>query len=235
MFDFGPFGQGSPLRHAILSKLVEHLGCRKVRVLEVGSWTGESALVWASTIDHVCPEKGSVLCVDPWEPYASAQDVVSPVYEGMNKMLLSGEALHLFEKNISFGPPGVPIHYYRAKLSELPISTLGRFDIVYVDGSHYLNAVRKDLAVARSLVAPGGLICGDDLELQGSRVDLQIAASLGDVDYTTAGSGGFHYHPGVTVAVWEAFGAVWERGGVWAMQRGAVSHDFFIPTIKGLS
>ncbi len=39
------------------------------RVLEIGSWAGGSAILWAETLKQFNNGKGSVFCVDPWRRY----------------------------------------------------------------------------------------------------------------------------------------------------------------------
>lgn len=70
------------------------------------------------------------------------------------------------------------------------------------------------IANAKRLVRVGGLLCGDDLEAQlAGSVGESAARELSDVDYQDG------YHPGVSLAVYEAFVRVWCENGVWAMKR----------------
>lgn len=232
MAKLGPYLQGSGARHDVLRALFKLTQRERMDVLEVGSWVGETALLWAKAINE-CPRKGSVLCVDPWTPYMSERDLSKRgTYAGMDDMLREGSAFALFLENIQGEerPRGVPINFYRTTLPEVAhqLAPAG-FDLVYIDGSHYLEAVKADIKAARGLVREGGLLVGDDLELQGNAVNLELAGSLSEEDYASVGSPGQNYHPGVTVAVWEAFGPVWEQNGVWAMQKK--DGQFVIPNL----
>lgn len=223
--DFGPAPQGSPLRHRHFARIPALLGGDEFRVLEVGSWTGESALVWARAI-----RRGAITCVDPWEPYASVADIASanPIYVKMDQMLHSEEALKLFRHNIRLGSPGVSIYYKRCRLSEF-LGLNNFYDIVYIDGSHYYEDVRTDLEIAKRLVRRGGVICGDDLELQADQIDFKHARTCARRDYVIEPKTGREFHPGVTLAVWEAFGGlVWSADGFWAMRR----HDMLFEQPK---
>jgi len=94
----------------------------------------------------------------------------------------------------------------------------GAYDLVYLDGDHTYTAVRADIGNARPLVSDGGILCGDDLELQADEAQADIARSEPSLDYIYSQRWQRAYHPGVSLAVGEAFGRVSAWGGFWAMQ-----------------
>src|SRR5215203_3968553 len=64
--------QGPPSRHAVLDALLRTIAVSKdsgpVRILEVGSWAGASAVTFATVLQSLGRD-GKILCVDLWEPY----------------------------------------------------------------------------------------------------------------------------------------------------------------------
>jgi predicted O-methyltransferase YrrM len=88
------------------------------------------------------------------------------------------------------------------------------FDLIYVDGSHIYGDVKRDLEQASRLIRPGGLICGDDLD-QAPTADLLAIARQHLEDDTHVLPDGSAIHPGVMLAVTEAFGDVRSEGGFW--------------------
>lgn len=206
-------------RLGILSVLLAHLaaeGRRRVDVLEVGSYEGQSAMYFNRLISGMFPDGGSVTCVDPWTPYHSLEQLAAGLtYVNMDADLRSGVAFERFGKNIQKADPRVPIEHFRGTLTQAMMLTLtGRwFDVVYIDGDHRYASVREDIANAKRLVRVGGLICGDDLERQLDESAVERARELANVDYQD------DYHPGVSLAVYEAFGHVWCDNSIWAMKR----------------
>src|SRR5689334_19134001 len=131
--------QGTARRHLYLTAAVSLFQglTRPLRVLEVGSWVGCSALTWAQAIAHFLPDhRGSVLCVDPWAPYLSSAQANRPgVYPVMDFALQHDIPYGLFLYNISFAPPGVSVDHFRGPSRQvLPYLAPLSFDIVYVDG-----------------------------------------------------------------------------------------------------
>src|SRR4029077_6478743 len=68
---FGPrhrASQGTPTRLHYMLATVRLLALRRcgrpLRILEIGSWAGGSALTWAEGIARYNAGKGSVLCID---------------------------------------------------------------------------------------------------------------------------------------------------------------------------
>ncbi len=194
---------------------------RPVRVLEVGSWLGFSALTRAHAIDALSLAGGSVTCVDIWAPFLKNAELSDSetVYSAMDGLARNGLAFDLFRHNISCGPPRVPIGFERGNSAEILRTFEARsFDLVYIDGSHYYEAVRDDLAAAIGLVSSGGVLCGDDLEVQVGEIpkDKVVANLSGDcVRDEQLG----WYFPGVTLAVHEALGPVEKHGRTWFMRK----------------
>lgn len=236
LFPHGPFFsgdtagfQGVPARHVFLAATVSlfaDLG-RPLRLLEIGSWTGSSALTFAQAIEAFCPANGSILCVDPWGRYLRDDDVGSGAggYSAMDALGRTGLARALFLHNTGFGPPGVPIDS-RQGLSSAVLPTLaGRhFDIVHIDGSHYVDDVTADIRAAQVLLADGGILCGDDLELQGFECDIEQVRTLVDRDYVVDLQGRA-FHPGVTVAVHDGLGPVSCYSGFWVMRKTGARYE----------
>ena len=199
--------QTMPDRIKVIRGMIARHGAR-VDMLEVGSWVGHGAVNWRAEIAKL-PEKGSLTCVDPWRPYHREFDLEkNPVCQIMHKALEEDEAYRLFLRNTSFGSHEVPLYHHRATLAEVA-DRLPQFDIVLIDGSHYYEDVKEDLRLARTLVKPGGMILGDDLEKQMDECEDGFIEQYKHVDCW------LNVHPGVTAAVWETFGRVASEKGVW--------------------
>ena len=65
----------------------------------------------------------------------------------------------------------------------------------------------------------GGIICGDDLNLQLHEIDQNNALKNKHKDFIEDPLTKKNFHPGVTVAVSEIFGEASSWGGFWAMQK----------------
>jgi predicted O-methyltransferase YrrM len=217
--------QGPAIRHQYLGALVDVVGrskrWRKIRILEVGSWAGASAVSWAKAIKKL-GRRGRVTCVDLWQPYFDLTIHHEAHYREMSEATIEKKIFQLFLHNIRAAQVSDMVDYVvgnaREILSRLPSE---KFDIVYIDGSHAYEDVRSDIRDAKRLVRERGIICGDDLELRRNDVDEQehIAAIEQQKDYVYSQKAHENYHPGVTEAVAREFGDVscWE--GIWAMQK----------------
>lgn len=208
--------QGGEVRHKVMAALVQNLYRPRFSVLEIGSFEGQSALVWSAAIVQYCPEGGKVLCVDPWSSkYLEKYLDMGEAYVMMHDALKDGTVYRRFKQNVAYADRRAPVNHLVGKMSDVyDILKCDQFDIVYIDGDHSASAVSEDIKLAQPLVRVGGLLCGDDLESQGGGVDWDSTVAVSEtIDYV----GGMH--PGVTVAVWLAFGQVWEKNGVWAVQK----------------
>ena len=193
-------------------------------VVEIGSWAGESAILWADAIRDHNEGVGRVVCVDPWLPYFSDTDVDrAPKLAQMEDALKNNEIYRLFLHNVRASGHERRVEPQRGKSDDvLPQLGEQEFDLVFVDGLHTYSQVIKDLHNSDRLVRQGGLLCGDDLELQDHEVDRELTRQNKEIDCILDERSNEHYHPGVTLAVSEFFGCeVSAYEGFWLMRKTA--------------
>jgi tetratricopeptide (TPR) repeat protein len=211
-------GSHAPERQVFMSAAVDLLkDCApRLAILEIGSYMGSSLLTWANAIKRLHGGTATVVCVDPWGIGDTA-----PQYEkAMADALVTNQAYEIFLHHASLVPENVTVEPIR-DLSEnaLPRLREGTFDIVYIDGCHYFREALFDMQEGRRLVKDGGILCGDDLELQAGACDLEHARQHAREDYIRDPGSGRYFHPGVTLAVHETFGEVSSFSGFWAMRK----------------
>lgn len=126
-----------------------------LRILEIGSWEGRSALFFLNYLPHA-----SIVCVDT---FAGSIEHRAWPWSQRIRQLKSIE--QRFDRNLA------PFAHRVQKLKEeslVAVGTLGlegrRFDLVYVDGSHLAIDVYRDGVGAWPLVAPGGIVMFDDYQ-----------------------------------------------------------------------
>lgn len=212
-------GRSHYMRRLAASRMAEMSG--PFMMLEVGSWAGSSAIIWAQTIRDYHAGKGLVVCVDMWRQYGSIDRNSSRVHRSMYTALKKDRILQLFHHNVRASGYGDMILSLRGSSVQcLPILREKAFDLVYVDADHAYSSAIRDIEAAAKLLKPGGILCGDDLELQFSRVDGQHTIESRESDWTVDAQSGVVYHPGVTSAVWDYFSSevgCWD--GFWGMQK----------------
>jgi hypothetical protein len=165
---------------------------------------------------------GRVLCVDPWQAYFDTEKNSAETYREMNAAAVGDKIFRLFEHNIRTSGIAHCVEVRRGTSRDvLPQLPAASFDIVYIDGSHRFEDVLHDIREARRLVRDGGIICGDDLELEASSLDQSelSKAVADDREFVYSTVGHVYYHPGVTQAVAEEFSSLGVWNGFWAVCR----------------
>lgn len=217
--------QGAPRRHAYMQaavKLLAQEGVEHPKIVEIGSWAGGSAITWGRAIQKYA-SGGWILCVDHWQPYFDLSRNSEDVYRLMDAAARSGDILELFRHNITVAGLEKMVLPIRGLAKDvLPLLPQDWFDLAFIDGSHAYKDVVRDIQQSCRLVRQGGIVCGDDLELELGACPPEYTKRMSDEDrdYVPHPNSGVSYHPGVTLAVAEIFGEVscWE--GFWAMRRG---------------
>jgi predicted O-methyltransferase YrrM len=114
-------------------------------IIEIGSFEGRSTMALA---DHT---PGFVIAVDPW----------------MYKLPHKAQSYDRFLRNLSAHIEAGTVRPVRARSDDClqPVcEALGihKPDMVFIDGNHDYEVVLHDIKLARSLLLPGGLLCGHD-------------------------------------------------------------------------
>lgn len=227
--------QGARRRHTYMQELVKLLASEGVKaplLLEVGSWAGGSAVTWGKALEMYC-EGGKVLCADHWKPYFDLAKNTQQVYHKMDSAAQGNAILDLFLHNVLTSGVEDRVLVLRGDSKvTLPLLKPGTFDLAFIDASHVYDDVLPDIKTCAELVREGGIICGDDLELQLDECPLEHTKQFAhEHDYIPHPTTKVGYHPGVTLAVAEVFGKVscWE--GLWAMRKTKTGWtQFDLPT-----
>ena len=215
----------APIRHLFMMGAVWYLnkngGKKPLNILEIGSWFGASTLSWSQGISLYSNKNSSITCVDAWKPFFDMDVHGDNDYaKEMEALLESDFAYNIFLHNMGTIEDKMHTQHFRGK-SENILTQLKdeQYDVVFIDADHTYEPVKKDIGESIRLVKDGGIICGDDLNLQLNEIDNNFAMNNKHKDFIKDPLTGKNFHPGVTIAVSEYFGAVSSWGGFWAMQK----------------
>lgn len=129
---------------AVLAYLAEAASQSECAV-EIGTYMGRSAKVILDA------SRVHLWCVDPWP---SEHDGLKWVTE------------HHLADHIASGRCEI-IDKYPDEAARMLEHMRGRLDLVWIDGGHALEHVRRDIRCFLPLMRPGGLMCGHDFEPSG--------------------------------------------------------------------
>jgi hypothetical protein len=192
-------------------------GCK---ILEIGSWCGDSSVV----LGTVAREKGGQLyCVDWWRGNT-----------GTNLMEIAArvDVFSIFWQRVcseKLDTAVVPIRGRSDVVSE--ILRNHAFDLVFIDGDHRYESVLSDLRRYAPLVRTGGILCGHDCEGRISDYDQAFLDAGKEVDYFET------VHCGVVLAVGSTFKDYSINHGIWSVRAKAENDgweatDLLFPEIE---
>lgn len=127
-----------------LIDMINHLGnTKEMTMIEIGAYIGESTSIFAENFK-------SVISIDPHLNY---QEIDVNVYVDFN--IVQEEYL----KNIS---KYNNVIYINKTSDDALADILEKVDLVYIDGAHIFEQVKKDILNYMSLVKKGGILSGHD-------------------------------------------------------------------------
>ena len=215
--------QGPPERHRFFRPTAEKV-CKKfddpIRILEIGSWAGASTITWAKAFLEL-DRSVTIDCVDQWMPYFDLSRETDLHYRQMNEAAESQSIYRLFLHNLQAEGIADLVNVKRGQSQDvLPKLSDNTYHLIYIDASHFYADVVRDVREAKRLILDGGIICGDDLEIQADELPSQalLQAVETGLDYTKCDIDERFFHPGVTAAVAEELGPVSVWQGYWAIR-----------------
>jgi predicted O-methyltransferase YrrM len=126
-----------------------------LRLLEIGSWEGRSALFFLNYLPQA-----TIVCVDTFA--GSIEHRSWPLWQRWTQLRRIEQR---FDRNLA--PFGARVEKLKAD-SRVALGRLGlarrRFDVVYLDGSHLAVDVYRDAVLSWPLVVRGGLLIFDDYQ-----------------------------------------------------------------------
>ena len=119
----------------------------EMRMIEIGSYVGESTLIFSKNFKEV-------VSVDPYVNYDVDFDFISNGYASFDKVYAE------FLKNTLSIPNIKSIR--DTSENAFPILNQQQWDMVYIDGLHTVDGVYYDIMHYKSIIKPGGFVCGHD-------------------------------------------------------------------------
>lgn len=192
MFNF-PFNQISEKQKQVLRDLLKEVNAKKI--LEIGSWVGESTSVLAQ---HAKENDGYVVSIDWWKgnPGTDLNDLAirNDVFAKFRHNL---EELELFDYVI-------PVVSTSSKAAKV---VAGDFDLIFIDADHRYSYVKQDIENYLPKVRDGGILCGHDCE-----------SNVWDESFIEEDYRGNKHH-GCIKAVHEAFPNVLIKEEIWIKKK----------------
>lgn len=148
--------------HVFSSIISQKFPNRPITIIEVGSWKGASAI----RMLDVCKRNGTtpkLICVDTW---LGSPEFYTP--EGLSDPT-RGECLDtvfdVFKKNIKtlgYHDSVAPLRLSSIQAADVLEKYGVKADIIYIDAAHEYEPVLSDIKAYARLLAPGGIMFGDD-------------------------------------------------------------------------
>ena len=133
------------------------------RVLELGTWRGETTVSYAPIVKEL---GGEVVLVD-W--FRGGLDCLAPRPHGLD-WKPSDEIMSSLANNIKvIGCEGITTIYKSTTNDAVKLFDDESFDLIFVDADHTYEAVIQDLRNYAPKVKKGGIFCGHDFRHKGVR------------------------------------------------------------------
>src|SRR3989344_9211895 len=142
-----------------LFSLARQLTSKNPIVCEIGTWKGKSAYVFANAIK---PQDGVLYCVDPFNGDGDSASIASYKKEiqKLNTSLQGNFEETMKRYNLRNHIVIIPMNSEEAH-SHFPGN---KIDLLFIDGNHQYEHVRKDYLMWESLIPSGGTIIIHDVK-----------------------------------------------------------------------
>jgi len=117
-----------------------------LEIVEVGSYKGRSTRAWCDNT------RGTVYAVDPW----------SGNYYQDNGVILFPLTMQVFAEFLENTQDCDNLVAFRGTLEEFAKLFKAKPDLVFIDGDHRYDYVKKDIEIGFELLKPNGILAGHD-------------------------------------------------------------------------
>lgn len=193
-----------------------------MRVLELGSWIGQSTLRMAAAMANHAPAGGAIFAVDRWEVGTRATDMNAMQrddYLPMFRLSQNDLAYDIFRHNIRFVPDTVAVHTLRGPAAAIAPALAHGFDLILVDASPYADEVAPCLKAAKNLVRDGGLILVTKAQLPVEIAGTDLCQRHDHTAELYHAALRMNFYPGVSQALQQAFPGVMPITEIVAVRR----------------
>ena len=160
--DFWGWGSNDPVFDALINITRPNL------IVEIGTWLGGSAVNMANICRHLDLD-AEILCVDTW--LGAPEHVKNEAFHKALRFKNGYPSIYytflrnIVDRNVQDLITPIPMPSGQA------ITLLQAFgakaDLIYVDGAHQYEPVKQDIADYYPMLAPNGLLFGDDFAWEG--------------------------------------------------------------------
>lgn len=152
-FPFDPHGWVNGC--SLLTDMIRRLNPK--HVVEVGVWMG-------MTTKYFCdqPSVEDVTCVDHWDSRLIDQNSIDMAKQPVNRVETMYEQFLANCYGYDIWKKVYPVRLVSLEGAKYCASLGLQFDLIWVDADHSTKSTREDIEAWMPLLAPGGLMCGDD-------------------------------------------------------------------------
>jgi len=213
-------------RQKTIADIVKLIDVKFIRVLELGVYCGQTTINIVKSLKHTHFE---IVCVDIWDEFYNTSEINSFVHNKMIKNLKDSKVYNLFMHNLRVNNLLNKCKIIKNKTSIFFDTNIDKFDLIIVDASHLYKEVLLDIINSKKILNEGGFLIGDDYEVPFSSVShLNFNKDLKNLDVFYDYKTKVRFHPGVTLAVWEVFGNIKSKNGLFCLKKSKGKFlDFF--------
>lgn len=157
-------------------QLEECLKNKPMTIIEIGSWLGCSTRFIAQRL----PPGGKLYAVDTWKGSLEEES-----HQNDPRLPL---LYPLFLSNVKHAKLTELIIPMRMTSLEAAVKFHLKADLIYIDGAHDTRSVYQDIMAWYPLLAPGGILCGDDITWDTVRSAVELAAIVLEQTVTIQGN-----------------------------------------------
>ncbi len=130
---------------------------QKSKILEIGSFMGLSALLFAKALYASQNYSTRIYCVDTWGDWSARFD------HPLMKIISQGKIYEKFLNNISdSGLENFIIPIRKDSVETARDFPDENFDLIFIDGDHTVDGAYRDLSAWHPKLKPGGILVGHD-------------------------------------------------------------------------
>ena len=208
-------------RQKVIRDIFQRCTKKKIKILEVGVYCGQTTLNVAKTLVKKKIDF-EFTCVDLWSSFPVSKKKFSFFDKKFNENLKNKKVIKLFKYNLNAFKIDHKVKIIIGDSLIILKKLNDKFDYIILDANHKYEFINRDIINSKKLIKNNGILIGDDYEISHKTFNkLKINKKVIDEDNEdTYFSKSLKkiIHPGVTFAVYENFGNLTNRNGIFCVK-----------------
>ena len=222
--------------NSVINSVIKKIKKKEINILELGVYCGQNTINLKKKLSNYNVNHYAVDIFDSFKMSSDDKGYNNFFSKKTNSLLRNRNIHKLFLHNIRSTKFNEKYKIFTKKMTTKKFFKTNKrmYDLIIIDANHQFKYVYSDIIYSIKFLNKGGIIIGDDYELNAKDISFNSLKKIKNIDYTEFNNKNFH--PGVTLSVKYVFNNLQNNNGLFCVKKNDKNFiDFFSKKIININ